>query len=293
MSIFSPFSSGFGSLSTYFSPTSANSISLHPSVVSAIKSLEKRTDVETRGIARGRGKERKARTPRRGGVVEDQVDFVQDLTTPFLAEPQPPSRGHDIGHMFNRMDSIDYREGKSILGDPGPIGILDEIPCMSEGDNMKDIDLQPTGQRPDSNKKSKELIIKKGSKDDLYVGKSLIFASTSSSSRRAGCVDFEGLSPRGNDVSVNGRAHSDDDDDNDDEGDDEDDEEEEEEGESQCTRESDLRGTKEDKDEEEEEEEEEGQALYPNILFTQTEILGLRLMFSLFDRYDTIQYDLI
>ena len=106
-------------------------------------------------------------------------------------------------------------------------------------------------------------------------------------------MDFEGLSPRGNDVSLNGRAHSDDDDDNDDEGDDEDDEEEEEEGESQCTRESDLQGTKEDKDEEEEEEEDEGQALYPNILFTQTEILGLRLMFSLFDRYDTIQYDMI
>lgn len=218
--------------------------------------------------------------------MEDQVDFVQDLTTPF--QPESSGRGHDIGHMFNRMDSIDYREGKSILGDicPETLGILDEIPCMSEGDNMKDIDLQPTGQRPDSNKKSKELIIKKGSKDDLYVGKSLIFAITSSSGRRAACVDFEGLSPRGNDVSVNGRAHSDDDDD-DDEEEGEEEEEEEEEGESQCTMGSDLQGTKEDKDEEEEEEDE-GQALYPNILFTQTEILGLRLMFSLFDRYDTL-----
>ena len=283
MSIFSPFSSGFGSLSTYFSPTSTSTMSLHPSVVSAIKSLEKRTDVETRGIARGRGKERKTRTPRRGGIMEDQVDFVQDLTTPFRAESF--DRDHDrdndreIGNLFSRIEEREIEEGKSAIGQsyPEQISISDEIPKVSEGDIVQENELKLTESPLENSKKRKEPIIKKGSKDDLYVGKSLIFASPSSR-RRAACVEFEGLSPRGDDINGGTRSDEDDDDNL---------EEEEGESQSQCTQGSDQLGTKEDKDEEEEEEEEEeGQALYPNILFTQTEILGLRIMFSLFDRYE-------
>ena len=303
MSIFSPFSSGFGSLSTYFSPTSTNTITLHPSVVSAIKSLEKRTDVETRGIARGRGKEKKSRsTPRRGGIVDDQVDFVQDLTTPFRAESLDHNRnGYEIGSIFSRIDDIEVEveEGKSIISQSyhtenlEQIGISDEIPNGIENDNIQDKEMKLSEPPIDSVKKIKTPIIKKGSKDDLYVGKSLIFSSPSGR-RGAGCVEFEGLSPR--EIDTSGRSHSDDDDDdddgddNDDEDEEDDDEEEEGEGESQsqCTLGSDQLGTKEDKDEEEEEEEDDGQALYPNILFTQTEILGLRLMFSLFDRYGMI-----
>ena len=299
MSIFSPFSSGFGSLSTYFSPTSTNTISLHPSVVSAIKSLEKRTDVETRGIARGRGKEKKSRTtPRRGGIVDDQVDFVQDLTTPFRAESFDHRNDYEIGNIFSRIEDIEVEEGESILGQSyhsenleQEIGILDEIPKGCEVDNIQDKEMKLSEPTIDSSvKKIKIPIIKKGSKDDLYVGKSLIFSSPSGR-RGAGCVEFEGLSPREIDISRgshSGDDEDDDGDDNDEEEEEDDDEEEEGEGESQsqCTLGSDQLGTKEDKDEEEEEEEDDGQALYPNILFTQTEILGLRLMFSLFDRYD-------